>query len=102
MVEQDGDGNCLFRSVSHQVYGDDVHHDVVRRKCMDYMDAEQAFFEPYVEGCLPFLLDGLADEAEQVREMALRAGRWRPRWQRFWITRERGLEGSVESSATSK
>ncbi|KAH8062724.1 thiol-dependent ubiquitin-specific protease [Aureococcus anophagefferens] len=30
------------------VYGDDVHHDVVRRKCMDYMDAEQAFFEPYV------------------------------------------------------
>ena len=32
-------------------------------------------FEPYVEGCLPFLLDGLADEAEQVREMALRAGR---------------------------
>ena len=44
------DGNCLFRSVAHQVYGDDVHHDVVRRKCMDYMDAEQAFFEPYVEG----------------------------------------------------
>ncbi|KAH8063289.1 thiol-dependent ubiquitin-specific protease [Aureococcus anophagefferens] len=33
-----------------EVYGDDVHHDVVRRKCMDYMDAEQAFFEPYVEG----------------------------------------------------
>ena len=34
--------------------------------------------------------------------MALRAGRWRPRWQRFWITRERGVEGSVERSATSK
>ena len=50
LVRVDGDGNCLFRSVAHQVYGDDVHHDVVRRKCMDYMDAEQAFFEPYVEG----------------------------------------------------
>ncbi|KAH8090063.1 thiol-dependent ubiquitin-specific protease [Aureococcus anophagefferens] len=40
----------FHRKFDDWVYGDDVHHDVVRRKCMDYMDAEQAFFEPYVEG----------------------------------------------------
>ncbi|CAM9213380.1 unnamed protein product, partial [Phaeothamnion confervicola] len=45
-----GDGNCLFRSVSHQIYGDDRHHALVRAKCMDYMESERHYFEPYVEG----------------------------------------------------
>lgn len=48
LVRVAGDGNCLFRSVSHQVYGDDSHHAMVRSRCMDYMVAERAFFEPYV------------------------------------------------------
>lgn len=46
----DGDGNCLFRSVSHQVYGDDRHHATVRATCMDYMESEKEYFEPYVVG----------------------------------------------------
>lgn len=46
----EGDGNCLFRSVSHQVYGDDRHHAVVRTTCMDYMEGEKEYFEPYVVG----------------------------------------------------
>lgn len=45
-----GDGNCLFRSVSHQVYGDDRHHALVRAACMDYMESEKEYFEPYVLG----------------------------------------------------
>lgn len=47
-----GDGNCLFRAVSHQVYGDDSFHHVVREKCMDYMEVDAAFFSQYVEGGL--------------------------------------------------
>ncbi|CBN78161.1 conserved unknown protein [Ectocarpus siliculosus] len=50
VVPVEGDGNCLFRSVSHQVYGDDNHHRLVRARCMDYMESEAHFFEPYVEG----------------------------------------------------
>nr|CCA27095.1 conserved hypothetical protein [Albugo laibachii Nc14] len=46
----DGDGNCLFRSVSHQVYGNDKYHEVVRRYCVDYMESERDYFEPYVVG----------------------------------------------------
>lgn len=38
VVPVEGDGNCLFRSVSHQVYGDDSHHRLVRARCMDYME----------------------------------------------------------------
>ncbi|KAJ8531750.1 hypothetical protein ON010_g14212 [Phytophthora cinnamomi] len=46
----EGDGNCLFRSVSHQIYGDDSHHAIVRAACMDYMESEKEYFEPYVVG----------------------------------------------------
>ena len=44
MVEQDGDGNCLFRAVSLQVYGDpDVHMDV-RKRCLDFMVSHHGAF----------------------------------------------------------
>ena len=46
----DGDGNCLFRSVSHQVYGDDSYHAIVRAKCMEYMEVEKAYFQDFVVG----------------------------------------------------
>lgn len=46
----EGDGNCLFRSVSHQIYGDDKYHDIVREKCMDYMEINSSFFSQFVVG----------------------------------------------------
>lgn len=47
-----GDGNCLFRSVAHQVYGDEELHSLVRSSCMSYMEAEAEFFSEFVEGGL--------------------------------------------------
>ncbi len=35
--EQEGDGNCLFRAVSLQVYGDPSMHSQVRKQCLDFM-----------------------------------------------------------------
>lgn len=37
ILEQYGDGNCLFRAISLQVYGDAAMHSDVRKKCMDFM-----------------------------------------------------------------
>jgi OTU domain-containing protein 5 len=54
IVEIPGDGNCLFRSVAHQVYGDDALHTLVREKCCDYMESEKAFFSNFVVGGLSF------------------------------------------------
>ena len=31
------DGNCLFRAVADQVYGDPEAFDLVRQMCIDYM-----------------------------------------------------------------
>jgi len=43
-----GDGNCLFRSVAHQVYGTESLHRVCRQAAADYMEAEADFFADFV------------------------------------------------------
>ena len=50
VVSVAGDGNCLFRSVAHQLYGNDELHTVVRQQCMDYMKANAEFFSQFIEG----------------------------------------------------
>ena len=42
------DGHCLFSSISHQVYGDSKHHELIRRRCMDYMEAHRGAFEGFI------------------------------------------------------
>jgi hypothetical protein len=49
-----GDGNCLFRAVSHQVYGTEDHHKYIRKRCMDYIENEQDYFKDYITGNLTF------------------------------------------------
>jgi hypothetical protein len=50
IVDQKEDGNCLFRSVSHQVYGDAAHHFLVRQSTMDYIENERYFFINFIAG----------------------------------------------------
>ena len=45
-----GDGNCLFRAVSDQVYGSEIHHNIIRQKCMDYIVVLKRFFSLFIEG----------------------------------------------------
>ena len=45
-----GDGNCFFRTVSHQVYGTEVHHQLVRSACCDYMQANSMHFSVVAAG----------------------------------------------------
>ncbi|CAN0434280.1 unnamed protein product, partial [Discosporangium mesarthrocarpum] len=34
---QEGDGNCLFRAISEQIYGDPGMHSDIRRQCTAFM-----------------------------------------------------------------
>lgn len=43
-----GDGNCLFRSVSIQIYGDETWHDRVREECMDFIEKDREHFQAFV------------------------------------------------------
>eukprot|EP00808_Paulinella_micropora_P010775 g2110.t1 len=44
------DGNCLFRAVGHQIYGDVNRHMEIRQKCFNYMEENRDYFEHYVAG----------------------------------------------------
>ncbi|XXG62712.1 hypothetical protein AAC387_Pa05g1026 [Persea americana] len=44
MVE---DGNCLFRAVADQVYGDSEAYDLTRQMCIDYMERERDHFSQF-------------------------------------------------------
>jgi len=48
VVFVEGDGNCMFRSVSHQVYGTDEHHSQLRSFTAQYMTVERAYFSGWV------------------------------------------------------
>ncbi|XP_010557427.1 PREDICTED: OTU domain-containing protein 5-like isoform X2 [Tarenaya hassleriana] len=50
------DGNCLFRAVADQVYGDSEAYDLIRQMCMDYMERERDHFSQFItEGFTTYL-----------------------------------------------
>ncbi|CAL8162123.1 unnamed protein product [Prunus armeniaca] len=42
------DGNCLFRAVADQVYGDSEAYDLIRQMCIDYMERERDYFSQFI------------------------------------------------------
>ncbi|PIA59224.1 hypothetical protein AQUCO_00400241v1 [Aquilegia coerulea] len=42
------DGNCLFRAVADQVYGDTEAYDLARQMCIDYMERERDHFSQFI------------------------------------------------------
>lgn len=44
-----GDGNCLFRSVSYQLYGTQDRHPEVRQQCVEQLAAERAQYSLYYD-----------------------------------------------------
>lgn len=50
IVEIGRDGNCLFRAIAHQAYGDEDEHRLVRLKCMEYIFSEKEYFGNFIIG----------------------------------------------------
>jgi OTU domain-containing protein 5 len=53
VVETALDGNCLFRAVADQVYGDMEMHNEIRRLCMNYMEKERDHYSQFVTEDFP-------------------------------------------------
>lgn len=47
IVEVEGDGNCMFRAVSHQLYMSEESHTELRGLCVDHMREHRERFEPF-------------------------------------------------------
>ena len=48
------DGNCLFRAVADQVYGDPNLHLTVREWCANFMKEEKQFYEGFIRDTTNF------------------------------------------------
>jgi len=44
------DGNCLFRAVSDQIWGSEVHHTRIRQDCVKFMSDNEEDFKPFIDG----------------------------------------------------
>jgi OTU domain-containing protein 3 len=44
-----GDGNCLFRALSDQLYGTPSYHLKLRKEICDWIEGHKARYEPFVE-----------------------------------------------------
>lgn len=44
------DGNCLYRSISHQVYGNEDYYRIVKKFCIEYLRLEREFFGQFIDG----------------------------------------------------
>jgi len=72
-----GDGNCLFRAISHQIWGNQERHMEMRRACCDYMLKHQIGREMYLsndnEGYVSYInkkkLDGEWGDDPEIRAM---------------------------------
>lgn len=50
----DGDGNCMFRSLSDQLYGSDERYAAIRAAVVAYMKREAEHFSCFMEDDEPF------------------------------------------------
>jgi OTU domain-containing protein 5 len=68
IIPVNGDGNCLFRSVSHQLYGDDSFHQLIRETAMHYISMERGYFSQFIIG-------GIEKIEDYITQMS-RSGNW--------------------------
>merc|ERR1719408_747823 len=71
--EQARDGNCLFRSISDQVYGTPEHHVLLRDRCSKYIASERAYFEQFVAGSFEDFLNRIKLDGEWGDDVEIEA-----------------------------
>ena len=68
IVPAEDDGNCLFRSVSHQLYGLTDYHDLIRAAAMKHISQERAYFSQFIVGGL--------EKVDEYLEHQSKLGAW--------------------------
>lgn len=68
-----GDGNCLFRAVSHQIYGKDSKHLDLRKQCVNHMRQYKDRFKLFCETDFNTYLNHMQLSRTWGTEMEIRA-----------------------------
>ncbi|KAL3665093.1 hypothetical protein V7S43_009726 [Phytophthora oleae] len=56
------DGNCLFRAISDQLYTNELFHQDIRRRLVEFIQREEKLFQPFIED------EQVADYCARMRE----------------------------------
>ena len=48
IIDMASDGNCMYRAIAAQAYGDAELYNVVRQKCIDFIVAGKSWFKDFV------------------------------------------------------
>jgi hypothetical protein len=73
VVEVDGDGNCLFRAVAHQLWLDEDRHLELRRLCVAHMRKHADRFAVFFEGDFSQHLRGMERPGTWGDDLEIRA-----------------------------
>ena len=63
--EMDTDGNCLFRAIAFQLYGDQDLCYFLRDKCMDYVLACRDYFKDFIDTTVHGSIEGYCEHKKQ-------------------------------------
>ena len=47
IIEQEGDGNCLFRCIAAHIFGDSTRHNTIRRSIVDHIRQNRSNYEVF-------------------------------------------------------
>ena len=67
------DGNCLFRSIAFLVWGDESHHDYLRRLVCEHMLSHRSHFGLYTDGSFDQWLENMRQDGCWGGELAIQA-----------------------------
>lgn len=70
---QAGDGNCLFRSFSDQLYGTPEHHELIRDRCSKYIASEKNYFVQFVNEPFDKFIERIQREGEWGDDIEIEA-----------------------------
>lgn len=73
VVEVDGDGNCLFRAVAHQIWLDEGRHLELRRMCVSHMKRHKDRFAVFFEGDFSDHLEAMSKPGKWGDDLEIKA-----------------------------
>ena len=59
------DGNCFFRAVSHQLYGDELQHSNIRSATTNYLNSRKDAFAPFIDESVDRTIDSYIKRMEK-------------------------------------
>ena len=73
LVNVNGDGNCFFRAIAHQLYGDESQHQMVREEAVQEVIKNSNRYRNFIAGSFDKYVSNLSTDREWADNAAIQA-----------------------------